>query len=177
MRVRIAALALTLGAPIALASADSHERHHRGRAVPTAAPDRATRALYRKECGSCHLDYPPGFLPAASWRRMMEGLERHFAQNAELEPEAQSRLERWLVENAAETGSAHKSGKMLRSIQGEAPLRITEVPYFRRKHREIDPGAVTRPTVRSWANCGACHPGAEKWDFDDDRAKIPARWP
>ncbi len=174
MRMRIVAAAvLALGVVPALAG--SHERHRRDRVAPAASPEPPGRALYRKECGSCHLDYPPGFLPAASWRRMLGGLERHFGQNAELDPEARLELEGWLVRNAAESGSTHKSGKILRSIQGEPPLRITEVPYFRRKHREIDPGAPARPSVRSWANCGACHPAAEKWDFDDDRAKIPPR--
>lgn len=63
---------------------------------------------------------------------------------------------------------------MLASLdRGAAPLRITEVPYFQRKHRKIGPDVVARPAVKTLANCAACHQGAQDWDFDDDRVKIP----
>lgn len=149
------------------------ERERRGRQAPAPA-DAEARALYRKECGACHLDFPPGFLPAGSHRRILAGLGRHFGQDAELEPEVRSRIERWLVANAAEDGTSRRSRRTPASIEGEPPLRLTEVPYFRRKHREIGPRVVARPSVRTLANCAACHPGAGDWDFDDDRAKIPA---
>jgi hypothetical protein len=130
-------------------------------------------ALYAKECGSCHLAYPPGMLPAASWQRMMQGLDRHFGQNAELDPQAQAELTAWLVDNAAESGSDRKSRKILSSLGGGAPLRISETPYFQRKHDEVSAGVLARPSVKTWANCGACHGGAKEWDFSEDRVKIP----
>ncbi|MBI5070485.1 MAG: diheme cytochrome c [Deltaproteobacteria bacterium] len=130
-------------------------------------------ALYVKECGSCHLAYPPGMLPAASWRRTMEGLERHFGQNAELDPQAQAELTTYLVDSAAESGSDRKSRKILSSLGGGAPLRVSETPYFQRKHREVAAGVIARPTIKTWANCGACHGGAREWDFSEDRVKIP----
>ncbi len=132
-------------------------------------------ALYAKECGSCHLAYPPGFLPAESWRKTMAGLERHFGQNAELDAETAAALERWLVDSAAEAGTSKRSRKVLIALDGAAPLRLSDTPYFQRKHRELDARVLTRPSIRSWANCGACHGGAREWDFSDDRVKIPAR--
>ena len=36
----------------------------------------ATNAAWKSECGSCHVAYPPGLLPAASWRAIMAGLDR-----------------------------------------------------------------------------------------------------
>jgi hypothetical protein len=42
--------------------------------------------LFRAECGSCHLAYPPGLLPAASWQRIMIRLEGHFGDDASLDP-------------------------------------------------------------------------------------------
>jgi hypothetical protein len=146
----------------------------RGRDAAAAPADAEGRALYRKECGACHLDFPPGFLAAESHRRIMAGLERHFGQNAELDPAVKDRVERYLVENAAGAGDARKSQKVLGSLDGAAPLRITEVPWFERKHRRIDASVAARRSVRSRANCAACHAGAADWDFDDDRAKIPA---
>lgn len=150
------------------------EREGRGRGA-AGAPLLTTPAgaLYAKECGSCHLAYPPGMLPAASWRRTLAGLERHFGQNAELDAETSAQLETWLAGNAAGTGGDRESRKVLSSPGGDAPLRISELPSFQRKHRELDPGVIARPAIRSWANCGACHGGAGEWDFDEDRVRIP----
>jgi ferric-dicitrate binding protein FerR (iron transport regulator) len=178
--VAVAALAAA-GATAALASdhRDRGEREeHRSRGERRSAArgspaDPEGRALYRKECGACHLDFPPGLLPAESHRRTLAGLERHFGQNAELDPEVRARLERWLVENSAESGAWRRSRRVLASLGKEAPSRITEVPWFRREHRGVDAAAAAHPRVRSLANCGACHPGARDWDFDDDGAKIP----
>jgi Dihaem cytochrome c len=188
MRKTTIAIAIAvLAASGTVATASEHGKHERGRdrrgereddgrgrSAPVAPADAEGRALYRKECGACHLDFPPGFLPAESHRRIMAGLERHFGQNAELDPAVRDRVERYLVENAAEARSARKSQKVLGSLAGAAPLRITEVPWFERKHRRIDASVAARPTVRSRANCAACHAGAADWDFDDDRVKIPA---
>jgi hypothetical protein len=173
MRIRtfaIAAAALAATLTVASAAAardrdDDHDERGRGgrraRTLARLPPDPA----YVKECGSCHLAYPPGLLPAASWRKLMAGLERHFGQNAELEPEVRGALERWLVENAGRDGP------------GDAgpPLRITELRWFVDEHDDVPRDAAARPSIRSMANCAACHRGADSWDFDDDRVKIPAR--
>lgn len=155
---------------------EREEREERGeREGPRAGPARApspAEALYRKECGACHLAYPPHLLPAASWRRTMAGLERHFGQNAELDAETGASLEGWLVGNAGDAGDRRAVGP---GDGGQAPLRISETPRFVRKHRKIDGRGLARPSVRSFANCAACHPGAKEWDFDDDGAKIPVR--
>jgi hypothetical protein len=166
MRTRtfVAAVAAIAAATLTVASAatarereEEHEEHGRSADARYADP------TYVKECGSCHLAYPPRFLPAASWRNIMAGLERHFGQNAELEPEVRQALETWLVRNAGpdRTGGA------------EPPLRITTLPWFLHEHDEVPKGAAERPSIRSMANCAACHRGAESWDFDEDRVKIP----
>ncbi len=153
---------------------DEHEEggeRERPRVRAAAAPS-ATEAVYRKECGACHLAYPPHLLPAASWRRTMAGLERHFGQNAELDAETGAALEGWLVAGAADGGERRRADP---ALDAAAPLRISELPRFVRKHRKIDARVLSRPSIRSFANCGACHAGAKDWDFDDDGVKIPAR--
>jgi hypothetical protein len=159
---------------------DEEHEHRETRPLPGAAarglggPGTSDAALYRKECGACHLAFPPGLLPAESHRRILAGLEQHFGQNAELDAPATARLERYLVENAADAGTHRKSRKVLASLAGAAaPLRLTEVSYFQRKHRELGPDVVARPAVKTLANCAACHAGAQDWDFDEDRVKIP----
>jgi hypothetical protein len=54
-----------------------------------------------------------------------------------------------------------------------ASLRITDTPWFQRKHRKIADAVWTRPAVKSPANCSACHAGAERGDYDDDTVRIP----
>jgi hypothetical protein len=152
-----------------------HGEHGSRPRTGSARADTATLALYRKECGACHLAFPPGYLGAASHRRVLAGLERHFGQNAELDPAVRDRLEAWLVANAAEGGSHRGSRQVLDSTApGDAPLRLTEASWFQRKHRKVDARVLARPSVKTLANCAACHAGASDWDFDDDRVKIPA---
>ena len=53
-------------------------------------------APYTDACGSCHLVYQPGLLPARSWDRIMATLSDHFGDNAELDPAASSEIRRLL---------------------------------------------------------------------------------
>lgn len=166
-----------VGASVLLADDDEDEDHeHRERhskaslvasSVPGAAP-------WKAECDSCHLAYPPGLLPERSWRKMMSELDRHFGESATVEPAVNAKITAFLVANAADRAGGGRPSKIARSISPkETPLRITETTYFRRKHDELDPAVFRREKVGGPANCGACHPGAEEGDFDDDRVKIP----
>lgn len=160
MRMLALAVAL-LAAWTVLAPARAHEDRHeprreRGRAGVPIDP------VYAKECGACHVAYPPGLLPAASWRRILGNLSNHFGDVADLDPEVRSGLERWLVPRAARQEGA-----------AAPPLRITASPWFVREHREVPQGAAARPAIRSLANCAACHPDAGRWEFDEDRVNIP----
>ena len=58
----------------------------------------------------------------------------------------------------------------------EAPPedRITRSAWFVRKHREVAPSVWGLPSVKSAANCVACHSGADKGFFDDDNLIVPA---
>lgn len=161
-------VAILLFARPAGADHDHHRERARNRLAPADAP-----AEYREECGACHLAFPPGLLPARSWSKLMSSLDDHFANNAELEPTATATITRFLLDNAAEARTHRRSKKALRGIEGTVPLRISELPYIRRKHREIRAEVWTRPSVTSRANCGACHSTAERWLWDDDRVKIP----
>ena len=51
---------------------------------------------YQQECAACHLAYPPGMLPAPSWKRIMGGLEHHYGTDASLdEASVRQRLQRF----------------------------------------------------------------------------------
>lgn len=124
----------------------------------------ATLPAYRQECGACHLAYPAGLLPASSWRGIMDGLDRHFGTDASLDAQTTRQIGAWLQAHAAVRG---------RLAQAPAQDRITRAAWFERKHRKLDAAVWQRDSVKSAANCTACHADAAQGDFDDDRLRIP----
>jgi hypothetical protein len=121
-------------------------------------------AIWQQECAACHLAFPPGLLPAASWTKLMTGLDKHFGVDASLSPSQASEISAFLVKNASNRWSAKT-----------APLRITESAWFKAKHREREVGANVwrRPSVKGSWNCSACHAGADKGDFNEHSIRIP----
>jgi hypothetical protein len=135
----------------------------------------AVNAQYRTACGDCHMAYQPGLLPAASWQRVMAGLGDHFGDNAELAPADADALRAYLVANAADRATGHRShGFSHVGSPAAAPLRITETRYFLGKHDEV-PARFVRdsPEVRSFANCPACHQRAEAGSYNEHEVRIP----
>jgi len=132
-------------------------------------------AFYKEECGSCHFPYQPGLLPARSWQRLMDGLEDHFAENAELEAADAGQLTTYLTENAADTSDYKRSRGISRSLaKDDAPLRISTTRYFKRKHHELPDRMVKdNPDVRSFSNCELCHERAAQGSYDEHQVKVP----
>jgi len=128
---------------------------------------------YREECGSCHMAYPPGLLPAQSWGKLMATLDDHFGENAELPEKERTAILNYLLNDAAGRSNYRVSNKMIRNIK-YAPLRITELPYFRHEHREIPKRLVAdNPRVRSFSNCDACHTRVDNGSFNEHEVYIP----
>ena len=128
-------------------------------------------ALYQAECGSCHFAFQANLLPSQSWKKLMlpEALANHFGDNAELNEQDRVALLNYLVANAAD-----KKRRLLRYPKGDAPLRITELPYFKKEHREIPKRMVQgNPKVRSLVNCLACHTDAGKGTYRERNIRIP----
>jgi hypothetical protein len=145
---------------------------------PTVVP--VNNPQYAAECGSCHMAYPPGLLPARSWQKVMGGLADHFGENAELAPDVAKVLSDYLVSNSADHATALRSERITRTLQpDQAPLRISELPFFAREHREIPARASTgNPKVKSMSNCNACHSRAAAGSFTEHEIRIPGfpRW-
>lgn len=120
---------------------------------------------YQQECAACHLAYPPGLLPARSWHRVMQGLEQHYGTDAALDAATVQQISHWLQANAG-------SDKRVRE---EPPQdRITRSAWFERKHRKLDAAVWQHASVKSAANCAACHTRAEQGSFDDDALRFPS---
>jgi mono/diheme cytochrome c family protein len=120
--------------------------------------------IYQQECAACHLAYPPGLLPARSWTRIMNGLDKHYGSDASLDPADVQQISRWLQTEA---------GTYKRVAEAPPEDRITRSAWFVSKHRKLDPQVWKHASVKSAANCAACHAGADKGDFDDDGVTLP----
>lgn len=168
----------------ALAATDDETRDWRRwlRMFPNIAP--ATQPTYLQECGSCHLAYPPGVLPAASWNRILapESLADHYGDDASLPDAVVAELRGYLMANAAD-GSARVRERAFAvpgATRSDAGLpRITETSYFIRKHHRVPARLVTdNPEVGSFSQCNRCHLGADAGIFDERQIEIPGlgRW-
>jgi len=51
--------------------------------------------------------------------------------------------------------------------------RITKSDWFVRKHRRIEPAVWRHASVKSAANCAACHTGADRGQFNDGDLRVP----
>jgi len=132
-----------------------------------------TNQTYKETCGECHFAYQPELLPSASWLKIMNQLDDHFGEEIEAEPDTIKTVSDYMKTNGAEASSADMPVKIMRSLGSRAPIRITEIPYIRRKHHKLDPAVFKRESVGSLANCPACHTSAEKGIYDDDDVKVP----
>ena len=129
--------------------------------MPADAP-----ASYEAECASCHMAYPPALLSQQSWKNVMSGLSKHFGTDASLDPKTQTELTNWLVKNAATRQKYSET----------APEnRITKTSWSIRKHDEVKPDVWKRASIKSPANCGACHIDAANGVFSEKNIQIPAK--
>ncbi|MDD4912097.1 MAG: diheme cytochrome c [Sideroxydans sp.] len=132
---------------------------------------------YKDECGSCHFAYQPGLLPSKSWEKLLneKALADHFGENAELDREVLAPIYDFVMANAADKSYYKRARKITNSTEGlEAPLRITEVRYIKRKHHEIPERMIKgNKDVKSLSYCDACHTQADKGIFDEDTVRIP----
>lgn len=149
-----------------------HDDDHRGNGRASAP---ATSQAHQEACGSCHFAYPAGLLPAASWERLLAGLNDHFGQPVPLSGQGLAPVRDYLTANAADRSGARLARKFGKGLGGEAPLRVTQTPYFQRKHRKVSGEVFARAAVGGAGNCPACHPAAAQGDYEDDRVAIPPR--
>lgn len=169
-------------------------------AAKAAAP--RPRDTYQRECGDCHVAYPPRLLPAADWRRIVGTLDRHFGVDASLDAATSASIAAWLESNAGRARGGgededeegeHEGGRgSERDHEREAtprlprsaaptststaqpPLpRISTSPWFRREHDEIAASTWKRPAIGSAARCEACHTDAAQGRFSERAIRIP----
>ena len=121
-------------------------------------------ASFTAECSSCHMAYPPSLTGKANWRGIMAGLDKHYGVDASIDSKTQQEISTWLLANAATSA---------RQAAVSPEFRITRSDWFIRKHDEVSASVWKRASIKSAANCGACHSGAARGDFDEDGVRIP----
>jgi hypothetical protein len=122
-------------------------------------------AVFEEECAACHLAYPPQLLDAASWHALMNGLPRHFGTDASVDETRRLAIADFLVKNAGRRTS--------RDANGRPALRISETAWFRHEHDELAAATWQRSSIKSPANCAACHTQAAAGDFRERNIRIP----
>jgi Dihaem cytochrome c len=119
---------------------------------------------YQQECAACHVAFPPGLLPVASWQRLMANLPHHYGTDASLDAASARELSTWL---AAHAGSS-------RGVRDAPPDdRITRSTWFTREHDEVPAATWKLPAVKSASNCAACHTQAAQGDFSERSVHLP----
>jgi hypothetical protein len=105
------------------------------------------------ECSACHMAYPPSLLPARSWKKIMSTLDNHFGENAQLDAATRAEIETFMVNNAADS-----HGQVFNQVPPDVtPLRITELPWYKRVHSEVP--QYMRTKAGTMSNCLGCHSG------------------
>jgi hypothetical protein len=154
----------------------AHRRRHPGllSLLATAGPTPTTTSpavpLLPARCPgmrSCHIAYPPGLLPAASWQRLMANLPRTSAPTP-----------RWIAASAGNHRLAGCSTPARQERCGASRPRrrrtaSAAAAWFMREHREVGASTWALPAVKSAANCAPATPGAEQGDFSERNIRIP----
>jgi len=123
---------------------------------------------HMQECGSCHMAYQPGLLPATSWQRLLSNLPRHFGTDASVDAQTLRALQAWFETQAG------TFKKVTRQPAPPPQDRITRSAWFEREHRGLPAGVWVRPSIRSAAQCTACHAGAETGQFSEHQVRVPS---
>ena len=124
----------------------------------------ASHPKWKAECGSCHVAYPPKLLPAASWRALMAGLDKHFGTDASLDAATAADILTFLEKNAS---------RRTPETAGKPQLRITQTRWFQGEHDEVPARLWKDARVKTPANCAACHTGAEGGSFNEHNIHLP----
>ncbi len=164
-----------------VASGDQDDQRHRNRYRERHRDDdHGTSFLkavvppaYKENCGACHFAYQPELLPSEGWGKILNRLDDHSGESFELDETTKKEIMAYLQTNAAEHSSAKRAVRIMRSLGRQAPTRISEIPYIRKKHHDISEAVLKRQSIGSLSNCTACHRRAVEGIYDDDFVIIP----
>ena len=137
---------------------------HAQRVVPV-----PSLTAYQQECSVCHFAYPPGLLPAASWKSITDNFPQHFATNVLLHSDTQVEIANWLQTNAINPDWV--------GTQMPSDNRITRSTWWLQIHKpskKLTAKVWKNAYVKSPSNCAACHRGAPNGEYNAKTVLIPS---
>jgi hypothetical protein len=129
---------------------------------------------YVKECGTCHMAFPPQLLPARSWRQVMGSLDHHFGDSAQVDDATRQKLTDYVTANSADLEQNVQSAEVMHSLRpGETPPSISKIPYIAGLHAAVlDPAWGGNPLPKTLSECSVCHYKAETGNYVDRGFKV-----
>ena len=127
---------------------------------------------YVRECGGCHMPYPPSLGTKARWTALMADLTDHFGEDASLEPTVKAGILEYLSDNSAEKWDT-KAAREFAPPNPDDPRRITATLAWRKAHRGVAEVVFKSKAVRSKSACNACHGDATTGRFDPQNIHVP----
>lgn len=137
---------------------------HAQRVVPVPA-----LTAYQQECSVCHFAYPPGLLPAESWKSITDSLPKHFSSQVLLNSDTQSLIANWLQANAINPDWV--------GTKIPPDNRITQADWWQQIHKpskKLTAKVWKNPYIKSASNCAACHRGAPNGQYSAKTVLIPS---
>ena len=120
-----------------------------------------------KECGSCHMVYPPQLLPQRSWDALMGKLDSHFGENATLDDATRVGILAYLLAHAADAPGTATTDALSGIDVSAVPDRITSLPWWLGRHEEVNMANIKATRVKTAANCVGCHTGAGEGSYSE----------
>ena len=147
-----AAVAATFAAPLSVSGWGSN--YAQLHATAKAAPQ--VKTLWQKECGECHVAYPPNLLPSRSWVRTLAEQSAHFGEDLSLSEKTLHALRAYADARLPATDWAGAS--IAAGIDpGSAPLRITETEFWIGEHSRIESHEYSKERNTARHQCEGCH--------------------
>ncbi len=142
----------------------------------SAMPDSRWRPVtylkaYLSNCGDCHHAHHPSLRTADMWERIVRGLEDHYGEDATVGRKTAEEILAFLKANDATRFDTEAAVRLGRAKTDD--LRISSVPWWKKRHENIPKQVFASPAVGSAANCNACHRDAQTGRFDDAQIRIP----
>ena len=122
---------------------------------------------YNQQCNVCHFAYPPGMLPAASWKKLMDAMPQHFTAQVMINIDTQEEISAWLQANA---------GTFALVAEEPPQHRITQSVWWTKIHMNNAkvPAAVWKKTsVSKGTACVTCHQTAVKGEYNAKTVQMP----
>lgn len=130
-----------------------------------------TDEMTKKECGDCHMAFPPVQLTSGGWKKIMAGLSDHFGEDASLNPDQVKHIEAYLVSKSLDGGGTMWGKMTIKRWKKKKlvdPIRITETPGWKGAHGSQKYRRMSKDVgYDKGANCVKCHKGAEQGIFEE----------